>query len=72
MDAPPTTKNERPGYEQLGYEFFLCSHRATRDGLVPKSMAEIARRVIIIEIGASKFSGGKASGGQQGAGDDDL
>ena len=42
-----------------GYEFFLCTHRATRDGLVPKSMPEIARRVVIIEIGASKYSDGK-------------
>ena len=42
-----------------GYEFFLCTHRATSAGLVPKSMAEIGRRIIIIEIGASAFTDGK-------------
>ena len=42
-----------------GYEFFLCTHRATPEGLVSKSMDEVRRRVTIIEIGASAFTNGK-------------
>ena len=40
------------------YEFFLCSHRASREGLVPKSKTEFERRVEILAIGASKYSNG--------------
>ena len=41
------------------YEFFLCSHKATPQGLVPKTKAEFEMRVTIVSIGAAAFSQGK-------------
>merc|ERR1719446_1734782 len=41
------------------YEFFLCSHKATPQGLVPKTQAEFEMRVAIVPINSSKFSDGK-------------
>ena len=41
------------------YEFFLCSHKATPQGLVPKTKAEFEMRVTIVSIGAAAFSKGK-------------
>ena len=41
------------------YEFFLCSHKAVPEGLVPKTKEEFEMRVKIVPINSSKDSDGK-------------